>query len=506
MTAKSKKYFLLLVFFYSHWFECFSAGLVSYNQYLSLEKLQPPLPSVVLAAVCPSLHSLLLPLAQTDEELLLLLPDASPHLLEAALEEIYSGCLTSKSLMILNSYGLMKAVGSRNGQGIEQGQGDRGRGGCKQERKQEWLEVKLEEEEPEEEEEVEKRTAEKEDFKDGYSILDDPGNYNDEDDEDDEEESDWEEERKSKNTNIQRLNFSNSLSPNKGMKKPRGPRGSYKKKNKEDSPLIKEEKKFPCLICREEKTSSFHVSFNSINFHIKHMLVKHGHPAMCPHCDENFLDMTVYKKHIAKNHSPHVCDICGDSFTEKYAMAKHKETIHEGIKRTCPYCGVKISALSSHIKWMHEGKEEQCSKCDYKTKRPGHVEKHYKRMHTEETKSACEVCGQIFKCMKRHLANTACGGLDKERYKCDLCTKDFSRKEKLRDHVKNVHEKISDRHCPYCSYATYKQYNLKLHITKVHMGGAGMEKQACPHCDKETTNLEHHLKIYHAAQPALEQL
>ena len=77
---------------------------------------------------------------------------------------------------------------------------------------------------------------------------------------------------------------------------------------------------------------------------------------------------------------------------------------------------------------------------------------------------------------------------------------------KLRDHVKNVHEKISDRHCPYCSYATYKQYNLKLHITKVHMGGAGMEKQACPHCDKETTNLEHHLKIYHAAQPALEQL
>ena len=72
----------------------------------------------------------------------------------------------------------------------------------------------------------------------------------------------------------------------------------------------------------------------------------------------------------------------------------------------------------------------------------------------------------------------------------------FPNEQGLRKHVKAIHVRLKDKKCPQCSYATYSGYNLRLHITKTHLGKA-MVKEACPHCDIFTTYLNYHINIMH---------
>ena len=122
---------------------------------------------------------------------------------------------------------------------------------------------------------------------------------------------------------------------------------------------------------------------------------------------------------------------------------------------------------------------------------------HFKKRHTNDTKETCSYCGVIFKCLKKHLERTGCGGEVKlQQFPCSRCNKIFTRIEELKMHDKRIHQKIKDRICPKCPYATYSPYNLKLHTTKMHVGEK-LEKENCPHCDKVTTNLNYHLDIMH---------
>ena len=443
-----------------------------------------PVHTLMLAAICPMLRELLAPLANMEGQVVVVLAGATQDEVRDAMEAIYSGLLQPASIALLNSHGLLRTSGPK--------------------------------EEPKELPEPEEKVFKGEDLQWQDEVMDNLNDFHvdfkDSEAEDEEEESDWEDEKKRKKVKVTKVQDSLQCNGLSEEKKGPGKRGSYKKKDKSNQfgapkgggGRVKGE--FSCEICEREKTSSLHAKFKSHNCFVKHMLLKHQQPAACPHCPETYLGMKEYKQHIARNHSPHVCDVCGDSFTQGQALSKHKETVHDGVKRTCPYCGVKISALISHIKWVHEGKWEYCSACDYKTRRPGQLQRHFRAVHTSDTLTACDVCGGMFKRIDRHLANTSCGGTPRKRYKCDQCEKDFGTKERLGEHIKNIHEQIRDKHCPHCSYTTYKQYNLKLHVSKMHMGGVGMVKMQCPFCDTETTNLPHHMKTYHPTQPPPEHI
>ena len=79
---------------------------------------------------------------------------------------------------------------------------------------------------------------------------------------------------------------------------------------------------------------------------------------------------------------------------------------------------------------------------------------------------------------------------------CLDCNKVFNFKQALDNHVKIVHMNVKDKQCPDCSYATYSRYNLRMHVSKIH-NGKKIEKEACPHCTKVTTNLNYHINIMH---------
>ena len=255
-------------------------------------------------------------------------------------------------------------------------------------------------------------------------------------------------------------------------------------------------KRFTCDVC--------HLRFKREATKQRHMLAKHNIEIVCDQCGDSFSSWAVYRKHQSESHPSYVCNICGISKPTKPALDHHTEAQHsEGV--SCHYCGKHYStnlACRIHIERTHEiTKQFLCSKCDYKTTAKGSLDRHFNRMHTERLQKPCVFCGEIFKDMKRHLERTLCGqeGVERVKVPCPQCDKTFSERGRMLIHVKRIHTGTRDEVCDQCNYATYSKFNLKLHIAKVHLG-TGLVKEKCPHCEKETSNLKHHIAMYHVEQ------
>ena len=275
--------------------------------------------------------------------------------------------------------------------------------------------------------------------------------------------------------------------------------GSTNKKQKK-SPTWKPEPikgEFECDLCA--------LSFKKPGFLMRHKLQKHEIPMVCEECSKEFSLLADFNSHMKESHPFHTCDICGIKKNSSIQLKVHIESKHkENIP--CPHCGIMFStkdSLGVHLYRFHSDREVQkCTECDYSTKVEAEMRKHFKSRHTDECLETCEFCGEVFKRLKGHLLRTGCGQTNaqpKPKIPCPQCDKTFSSKQDMNVHIKRIHLGVKDKMCSQCSYATYSNHNLKLHITKVHLG-TGMVKEPCPHCDKETTNLEYHIKTYHGSK------
>jgi hypothetical protein len=258
----------------------------------------------------------------------------------------------------------------------------------------------------------------------------------------------------------------------------------------------REKNEFPCDQCDNRCNTQYLLE--------KHRSVKHKMPIICHLCSQTLL-LTEYKEHMYKNHHAYKCEICGVTKSTSTKMQFHIESAHKE-STPCPHCGVQYStkiALNHHIDRIHsEREEEQCTKCDYKSRMPAEMKRHVMSWHTEAAavQQTCEYCGELFKRLDLHIKRTGCAGskeaFKKEKVPCPRCAKTFANSMIMRRHIKRVHEGVKGKDCPQCSYSTYSSYNLKLHMSKTHFG-QDMVKRQCPHCDKETTNLSYHIKLFH---------
>ena len=288
-----------------------------------------------------------------------------------------------------------------------------------------------------------------------------------------------------------RLSSSNGNASPNGKSKGRG-RGRPRKEMGTSRYLKTADYEFGCDHCD--------MRFQTNYVLIRHKLAKHDVPMVCEDCGEKFILLKDYKKHRLDQHPSYKCSICGVNKASKASLDNHIESQHQE-DVPCPHCGMTFAtkaSLNLHIDRIHnENEPVKCTLCDYKTNIPMELRNHFKRRHTEETVQNCEFCGEIFKDLKKHLSRTNCGGPpERKKVPCVHCAKEFSSSDKMREHVKRIHEGVKDKLCNQCSYATYSNFNLKLHITKMHLG-TGLVKQGCPFCEKETTNLDYHISTYH---------
>ena len=57
-----------------------------------------------------------------------------------------------------------------------------------------------------------------------------------------------------------------------------------------------------------------------------------------------------------------------------------------------------------------------------------------------------------------------------ENFKCELCSKNFSSKRNLKNHISSVHEGLKNHKCETCGKAFSQLHHLKGHIRSVHQG------------------------------------
>ena len=216
----------------------------------------------------------------------------------------------------------------------------------------------------------------------------------------------------------------------------------------------------------------------------------------CAECKLSFKFLAVLESHTRNSHEPKTnqlgwveCSFCDMTFSTKRIRNFHysqdhgisslsKKTNNENpVNQTpCPECGKSLSwkYFKRHTKLFHSSPKPKsmCSKCDYEGEGP-YLKTHYKRRHTDDMNQPCPFCGNLFKTLKRHIKYTNCGRSKEDflqRVSCKSCHKSFSTKKLVTVHMKDIHNQVKDKQCPHCEYKTYKLGNLKLHVSKMHLG------------------------------------
>ena len=186
-------------------------------------------------------------------------------------------------------------------------------------------------------------------------------------------------------------------------------------------------------------------------------LVHHGvWKFRCDECEEVFDSLELAKEHRLAVHKrkqppkhtvPTMCDICG-KVLKGSSIPNHMKLVHmtEVPDTPCPHCGKVVKELQRHIKRSHE--KLPCDLCG-KLVPPGHMLRHNDQYHTAP---------------------------EERRYKCELCNKGFSTKQRLTDHV-HTHTGEKPYTCQYCGKGFANSSGCRLHVRFTHLGQKRLRKK-----------------------------
>ena len=231
--------------------------------------------------------------------------------------------------------------------------------------------------------------------------------------------------------------------------------GTYKKDNK---------KKEPCLVCGKP------VVGKNMSIHIERIHSENP-KLMCSYCNyETRKGEGRMKRHEQLHLTDKIgCNLCTYSTRAEDALLKHKVKVHElGEIYMCTSCDYKTE-LEKRLK-RHElthsiDSPYTCDQCDFKTKTPHSLKIHsfyhqdpkfvcdnceytshssanlytHKVVKHQTAKHECAQCGKLFH-YKRHLHRHQAShtGADLQ---CSECDTTFYRKDKLKNHLRDVHQR-----------------------------------------------------------------
>ena len=240
------------------------------------------------------------------------------------------------------------------------------------------------------------------------------------------------------------------------------------------------------------------------------------HQQRCTICGKFYKKESSLRIHMKLNHQEDQCgsnskgnnnaecDICQKSFKNQLALTKHVYGVHEQARYNCDNCSKTFSTaknLQIHINCVHEEalKEYICQDCAKAFVHKTQLYKHQHKVHNVTKLHQCDSCGKTFKYPSDLKKHSAVHGIkvQGERFKCLICSKSYTAKGTLSDHIKQIHEKQIEHQCEICGKNFATAMILRNHINCIH---EGLRKFNCRICDKTfkyRTGLYFHSKTVH---------
>ncbi|CAL8123837.1 unnamed protein product [Orchesella dallaii] len=229
----------------------------------------------------------------------------------------------------------------------------------------------------------------------------------------------------------------------------------------------------------------------------KHKNTEHGENVVlkCPGCEESFQNSVAdLISHVRSLHPS-----CLDPYDER--LRRKAEDKELELRFRCDKCGFKFKydyQLKKH-EASHEngGKEEdeeerpfKCPSCNKAFKQKNHLSRHF-MLHLENNPFVCDFtnCNRKFNShynLRRHKLLHSQSSVEANRVYCPICNQCVSRKDRLAEHMKNIHkpEDIVNG-IPVASSFVYKRRQVRM----PHMGfGRYKDHEVYKSIETPTTN------------------
>lgn len=244
-------------------------------------------------------------------------------------------------------------------------------------------------------------------------------------------------------------------------------------------------------------------------------------PVKCerPFCNQLFESVGAWNYHVEHYHARGVkntfeCHLCKKPMREKAFLLRHMNGVHFGQQMfLCPFrgCSAKLSRkdhLKRHITMVHSKTMYPCDVCNRPFTSAEALRGHNKRTHYSQTRFKCRMpsCSKVFSrkaILREHVLNDHRDLFGKERtFCCHICKTSSPSQWLLRSHINHMHLYRKDLKCPIatCSKRFKKNAYLEQHLASKHGKGSVQQCHICKTVLSSKYALQTHMTVHGVEQ------
>ncbi|XP_044731754.1 zinc finger protein 845-like [Chrysoperla carnea] len=222
----------------------------------------------------------------------------------------------------------------------------------------------------------------------------------------------------------------------------------------------------------------------------------------CEKCNKEFKKIQNLGQHMNREHKVKAlnCNKCELKFYHPLHLKQHQELTHNPLNLTCNKCHKvfkNIYILKDH-KLKHLTKSVRCQRCNKSFNDKRTLKCHNLEVHPQKEKYVtCHICGKSI--IKYNLKKHILIHEDRDKIRCEFCSKTFMLQTSLNNHIKQVHKNQNPARnhlCNICGHATRSPAALRMHL----LTHTNERPYPCDHCDKtyrRASHLKHHISHVH---------